>query len=172
MTNANMLERFDSVEDMPVPEEMIGAYLEDMLPPDEREQMRTLILQNDYMEEFVDDMISEPVLYVENPDDLQDIPELDEIVIPDTEEIDDNLYDLDSYNEGNTFNNPPVVEYDYTGGEYGPDTQEEWVESDSYEAEEQSFQDWNSEMYGYGDSSSITDDYSEPDLFDTDYYDC
>lgn len=52
MISDELLNKFDSIEDLPVSEEMLGAYLEDNLSPSEAYDVECAIQENDYLSEL------------------------------------------------------------------------------------------------------------------------
>lgn len=64
MINDDLLRKFDSIDDLPVSEEMLGAYIEGNLDSFETSQIETAISEDSSLSGFVKDIISdgEPIL--------------------------------------------------------------------------------------------------------------
>lgn len=52
MIDDELLAKFDRIQDLPVSEEMLGAYLEDNLSPSDLYEVESAIYENDYLKEL------------------------------------------------------------------------------------------------------------------------
>lgn len=52
MIDDELMKKFDSIEDLPISEEMLGAYLEDNLSPSEIFDVESAIQESDYLSEL------------------------------------------------------------------------------------------------------------------------
>ena len=58
MINDDLIAKMNNLEELPVSEEMLGAYLENNLSNDEASQVESLLLENDSLSGFMDDIMS------------------------------------------------------------------------------------------------------------------
>lgn len=86
MIDEELLNKFDRIQDLPVSEEMLGAYMENNLSAIESLQVKQHIIDNPELLTFVKEISTEEIEKLkseETLDDLQciiDIPELDYMV--------------------------------------------------------------------------------------------
>lgn len=53
MIYEELLEKFDRIQDLPISEEMLGAYVEDNLSPIEKHEVESAIQKYDYLKDFL-----------------------------------------------------------------------------------------------------------------------
>lgn len=106
MINDELFAKFDSLEDLPISEEILGAYMEDNLSPAELTEVENSIQENDFVSSIVNSSIDiEGEL---DSDGLTAYPNLDEIQLPNIPE--DSFIDIDL-----SFTHPlsDMADYDY-----------------------------------------------------------
>ena len=96
MIDSDMLARFESVEDMAVSEEMLGAYMEGTLGDEDAGVISDLIWEDAYLEGLVEDVKMLPDVSADDfAVDYEGIPAPDDIVLPDVGDmVGDNSYYL------------------------------------------------------------------------------
>lgn len=82
--NFNMLDRFNSISDMPVSEEMLGSYIEHNLDADEMAAVEAVILEDPFVEQLALDVETLPDPY--EPDTYHEV-DLEDIVLPDPDAL-------------------------------------------------------------------------------------
>lgn len=168
MKDMDMLARFESVEDMALSEEMLGAYVEGRLDAGESAVISDMICEDGYMEGIVEDVRVLPDIFSEEDHAAFDgVPSAEEIELPDFGEADpddDSGYYLTEETGGE-----PGVWYmeSAASGAYPQDTQPEEGEGYSSYADDDDYPDgYGSGVgYGYDDGSESGQDMGD-DSFD------
>lgn len=69
-----LVSRFDSIQDLPISEEQLGAYLEGNLNLYEMEELGHIVKQDPMLQSIVEDALISPLTYVENSAEYVDNP--------------------------------------------------------------------------------------------------
>lgn len=82
--NFNILDRFNSISEMPVSEEMLGSYLEHNLDADEMAAVEAVILEDPFVEQLAIDVETIPDTF--EPQTFHEV-DLEDIVLPDPDSL-------------------------------------------------------------------------------------
>lgn len=106
MISDELLNKFDSIEDLPVSEEMLGAYIEGNILSSEIGEIETILDENPYLK----DLINDDYLNIEdNIDDLALRLEIEEMPLPLVSSEDLIEYDSNNHWMGSYYDDMPMV---------------------------------------------------------------